>query len=380
MREAFRTRFGREPEYWVRAPGRVDAMGSHTDYNEGFVLTLSIDRDSWIAAAPRTDGRVCAESMNVAGRHAFEIDGGVETRVSGWAIYVQSVAQVLRQEGLAFPGCDLLVHGTLPLASGLSSSASLEAAAALLFASLGGFALEPVRAAKLCQRAENEVVGVQCGILDQYSSILGEAGSALLLDCRHLTHAYAPIPDDLQPVICDTRAPRELSGSAYGERRASCEAGVRVLAGRIPGVTALRDVTSAQLAEYASELDPTVERRCRFVLEENERVHGLARALAADDRGAIGALCAQSFAGARDLYEISVPAMEAMLEAILAAPGVVSGRQAGAGFGGCMLALVEAQRVDDFVASTADSYAHATGTVPGIHAVRSAVGAGLLSA
>jgi galactokinase len=379
LRSAFRARFGREPSHWVRAPGRVDAMGSHTDYNEGFVLTLPIDRDTWIAAAPRGDGRVHVESLNVEGAGEFPIGAVLSERTATWALYVQAVAEMLVREGYALSGCDVLVHGTLPIASGLSSSASLEAATAVLFAELGGYEIEGVRMARLCQLAENDIVGVRCGILDQYSSVLGEEGSALLLDCRNLRHEQAPVPEGLRPIICNTRARRELSGSEYGERRRACEEGVRLLAARLPGVTALRDVDLECFREHEGALPAVVARRCRFIIEENARVLAMAKALAHDDRTAIAQLCAASFAGARDLYEITIPAMESMFEAMTAAPGVVGARQAGAGFGGCMIALVDAACVDAFAAAAASAYERASGTRPEIHAVRTAPGAGPLA-
>lgn len=354
-------------------------MGSHTDYNEGFVLTLSIDRDTWIAAAPRADGRVRVESLDLAGAGEFAVADVLARRVDGWAIYFQAVASVLCDAGHDLRGCDALVHGTVPIASGLSSSASLEAATAVLFATLGSWWIEPVEMARLCQRAENEIVGVSCGILDQYSSILGEADSALLLDCRSLEHGVVPIPASIRPVVCDTRVRRELTSSAYGERRASCEAGARALAERMPGVRALRDVDAETFAACRGGLPETVARRCRFVIEENARVHAMARALERDDRSAIAACCEASFAGARDLYEITVPEMESMYGAMTAAPGAVGARQAGAGFGGCMVALVEADAVDDFAAAVADAYARATGIRPEIYPVRAAAGAGALA-
>jgi galactokinase len=378
LRSAFTDRYGRPPTVVVRAPGRVDAMGSHTDYNEGFVLTLPIDLDTWIAAAPREDDRIRLASLNADATGELSLAGAGRFRAGDWLVYPHAVATVLADEGFALTACDVLVHGTLPLASGLSSSASLEAATAVLLATLGGHAIEPVRMARLCQRAENEIVGVPCGILDQYTSILGRAGSALLLDCRHLRHEHVALPRDLRVVVCDTRAPRRLGGSAYGERRASCEAGVRALAARLSGVTALRDVTPAELSAHADALDPTTRARCRFVVEENARVHALAAALRDADREAIGALCDASFRGARDLYAITVPAMEAMIEAMRGAPGVVGARQAGAGFGGCTMAFVEAERVDAFASRAAAAYERTTGTRPGIHAVRIAAGAGVL--
>jgi len=235
-----------------------------------------------------------------------------------------------------------------------------------------------VRLAQLCQRAENEIVGVQCGILDQYSSLLGEAGSALLLDCRNLTHRHVPIPDALRPVICNTLARRELSGSEYGERRASCEAGTRALAAQLPGVSALRDVEPEDFERCAARLDGTVARRCRFIIEENARVHEIARAFESDDRTAIGRLCERSFVGARDQFEIVIPQMQAMFDAMTRAPGAIGARQAGAGFGGCMLALVESSRVEAFVESVCDRYERSVGTRPEIYPVASAPGAGPL--
>jgi galactokinase len=353
-------------------------MGSHTDYNEGFVLTLAIDRDTWIAAAPRDDGRVRVVSANLAGEGTFRVDRVESRRLEGWPLYVQATAALLAREGHALRGCDALVHGSVPIASGLSSSASLEAATAVLFAALGGHSIDRLAMARLCQRAENEIVGMPCGILDPYSALLGEAGCALLLDCRHLTHRPAAIPTGLQPVVCNTRVRRELTGSEYPERRAQCEEGARRLGERIPGVRALRDVTPEQLAAHGSRLPPEVARRCRFVVEENARVLALAEALEADDRAAIGRLFRESFAGARDLFGIAIPAMEAMQEAMQAAPGVVGARQAGAGFGGCMLALVEAPRTREFVEAVARRYRESTGMAPEIHPVRAAAGAGVL--
>jgi galactokinase len=378
IRQAFQVRFGDEPALWVRAPGRVDLMGSHTDYNQGHVLTLSIDRDTWIAARPRPGPHINITSLNLDQSCRFEASDPLKKRSQGWGIYVQGVAHVLREEGFPIRGLDAVVHGTVPISSGLSSSASLEAAAATLFEQLGGFEIEPVRKAKLCQRAENEVVEVNCGILDQYSVILGQRDAAMLLDCRHLLHQYARFPQDLRLVICNTCAPRRLANSAYSDRRAACEQAARVLATYDSRVKALRDVSLKLFEDHQHALDPTVAKRCRFIIEENERVRELAAALSQSDRGAIGVLTAASFAGARDLFEISIPPMLSMIDAMLSAPGAIGARQAGAGFGGCMVAFVEAGHVEDFVAATGHSYAEAAGIAPEIYPVYAAVGAGLL--
>ncbi|MBN1813371.1 MAG: galactokinase, partial [Anaerolineae bacterium] len=295
-----------------------------------------------------------------------------------WTNYVRGVAAVLQAEGHALNGFDGSVHSTVPLSSGLSSSAALEAATAALFQALGDWEIEPVQMALLCQRAENEFVGMNCGILDQYTSILGQAGCALLLDCRDLSSRPIQLPNGVRVVICDTQAKRELTGSEYGERRAQCEEGARLLAHFHPGVTALRDVTLAQFEAREADLPAVVARRCRFVIEENARVLQLAEALADDDRATIHALMAASYAGARDLYEIGSPEMAAMIKAMLSGPGVIGARQAGAGFGGCMVAIVEDGSVGAFEAHVQQSYAAATGIEPQVYPVQAAAGAGQL--
>jgi len=378
MLAAFIKLYGTEPTVWVRAPGRVDLMGSHTDYNQGYVLTMPIDRDTWIAARPQVGRVVRVHSLNVDRGSGFSLDGIAYDETVPWTNYVRGVAQVLNAEGYKLAGFDAVVHSTVPLSSGLSSSAALECATAVLFRAMGSWEVDPVRMALMCQRAENEFVGMNCGILDQYTSVMGQAGCAVLLDCRHLTSQPVALPADVQVVICDTQAPRELTGSEYGERRAQCEEGTRLLARIYPGVTALRDVTLEQFSEHEADLPPVVARRCRFVIEENERVLRLAERLPGGDQTAICALTTTSYQGARDLYEISCPEMDAMEEAMLSAPGVIGARQAGAGFGGCMVALVEVDAVNVFERHVRESYVAATGIEPEIYPVQAAAGAGEL--
>ena len=375
IRAAFVARYHAEPTVWVRAPGRVDLMGSHTDYNLGYVLTMPIDRDTWIAARPRGGREVRVHSLNVDQGSDFSLDAIAYDETASWTNYVRGVADVLKAEGYALTGFDGLVHSTVPLSSGLSSSAALEAATAVLFQTMGGWEIDPVQLALLCQRAENEFVGMNCGILDQYTSILGEAGCALLLDCRDLTSQPVKLPGEVQVVICDTQAKRELTGTEYGERRTQCEAGARLMARFYPQVTALRDVALVQFEAHEADLPPVVARRCRFVIEENERVLQLEEALPVGDQAAIRALTAASYAGARNLYEITSAEMAAMLEAMLGAPGVIGARQAGAGFGGCMLAFVEAGCVDVFEHHVRGSYEAATGIKPEVYPVQAAAGA-----
>jgi len=371
---AFGEQFGGKPAAWCRAPGRVDLMGSHTDYNLGYVLTLPIDRDTWMAARPREDRAVRLYSLNLAASGGFDL--GFISRAPGasWDNYVRGVASVLQAEGFTLKGFDAVVHSTVPMSSGLSSSAALECAAATVFESAGGFTLDPVRKARLCQRAENQFVGVNCGILDQYTSCCGQAGCALLLDCRDLSSQAAPLADGIRVVICDTKFKRELAGSEYGQRRAQCEEGARLL-----GLRALRDISIRQFTAREKELPTEVARRCRFIVEENDRVLRMAKALTAGDEAAIRRLTAASFKGACEQYEIGVPAMLALMEAMLKAPGVIGARQAGAGFGGCMVAFVRAGMVEAFSQSVRPAYHAQTGLAPEVYAVEPAAGAEVLA-
>jgi len=371
MKQWFAEQFGGEPTLWSRAPGRVDLMGSHTDYNLGFVLTLAISRDAWVAARPREDGLVRLYSVNLDARDSFDL-GAIPSRdASGahWRDYPRGVAWALAAEGLPLRGFDGVIHSSVPIRSGLSSSAALECAIAVTFRALGGWPMSGERLARLCQRAENAYVGVNCGILDQLSSCLGSAGCALLLDCRDLSTRPAPLAEGIGVVICDTKSPRELVGGEYGARRALCEQGAARL-----GVAALRDATRAQ----AATLPGDVRKRCEFIVAENERVLAISDALAAGDRGAIRRLCAESFAGARDLYEICSPSMLAMMEAMTAAPGVIGARQAGAGFGGCMVAFVESEATSAFAAGASRRYREMTGLDPEIYPVAAADGASVM--
>jgi galactokinase len=370
---AFEKRYHARPTVWARAPGRVDLMGSHTDYNLGHVLTLPIGRDTWIAAMPGADRRVRLYSLNLEDEVRFGLDRIEPASSRHWSDYPRGVARVLGDEGHALVGFDGVLHGTVPIGSGLSSSAALECVTATVFEALGGWHLDPVEKAKHCQRAENQFVGVNCGILDQFTSCLGREGCALLLDCRDLTSRPVQIAAGIRVVICDTRAKRELAGSEYGERRADCEQGAALL-----GVAALRDVSLEAFGSSESSLPARVARRCRFIIEENARVLRLAEALVAGDRSSIGSLCASSFDGASRLYEIGAPAMDAMMAAMRSAPGVIGARQAGAGFGGCMVAFVEARAVDSFALSVQDAYHLATGLVPEVDPVAAAAGAGLM--
>jgi len=370
--------YGQSPIVWVQAPGRVDLMGSHTDYNEGFVLTQAIDRNTWIAARPREDNRVIIRSLNLDGGGEFDLEKITYDILSPWSNYIRGVAFMLQQQGFQLQGFEGLIQSSIPFGSGLSSSAALECAAAVLFDTLGNLKIDPVKMALLCQRAENEFVGLNCGILDQYSSLMGQEDSVMLLDCRSITSETKRIAAGIEIVICDTRSKRELTGSEYAERRAQCEEGVRLLSRFLPSIQALRDVDLEQFSRYVVELPDLIARRCRFVIQENQRVFEMAEALSAGDRQLIGGLTADSFEGARDLYEIVSLPMEQMMRAMMNGPGIIGARQAGAGFGGCMVALVEADEVVPFSQHVREDYLIRSGIKPDIYPVKAAVGAGPL--
>lgn len=376
--EKFEAYFGAQPEVWSRAPGRVDLMGSHTDYNHGFVMTMTVDRDTWIAARPRPDRTVRIRSLNVAGESVFSLDNIQHDEHVTWSNYVRGMAKVMQDAGHPLQGFDGLVHSTVPFGSGLSSSAAIEMATAVTFQQVSGFTLDPLEMALFGQKAENEFVGVSTGILDQYSSALGEAGCALELDCRHLKSQTSRIADGLAVVICDTCAERNLAGSEYDDRRNQCEAGVAILQQHDPAVNALRDVTVEQFAAHEADMPDLVAKRCRFIIEENQRVLDLAAALPEGDPDTLATLFADSYVGARDLFEIGAPSMAAMMHAMQTAPGMVGARQAGAGFGGCMVALVDEAAVESFATHVSQTYETETNIRPRVFVVSAAAGAGPL--
>ncbi len=330
------------PTHVAIGPGRVNLIGEHTDYNDGFVLPVALDKDVRVVFRPRSDRRVRLYAVEFDTWADFDLDNMAFDNEVFWANYTMGVAWALEKTGVRLVGLEGVVSGNIPRGSGLSSSAGLEIsnALALLSAADSLDALTGVQIAKAAQHAENAFVGVNCGIMDQFISTLGEEGNALLIDCRSLEYQRVPFPAGASLVIGNTKASRSLASSAYNERRAQCEEGVAALQVALPGITALRDVTSAQLEAHKELLSPVVYRRCRHVVGENERVAATVQALAAGDLDEVGRLMNASHESLRYDYEVSSDALDAMVEAMRSVPGCLGARLTGAGFGGCAVALV----------------------------------------
>jgi galactokinase len=363
----------------VRAPGRVNLIGEHTDYNDGFVLPAAIDLEMRIAYVPTRDGRVRLASAQTGDTITFDAtDPGA--REGGWRDYVAGTAWALADAGLPTNGLTGVLESSVPVGAGLSSSAALELASAWALSGASPPPTDPLTLARIAQRAENDYVGMRCGLMDQFASAAGVAGAAVLLDCRTLEHRAVAIPPELVLVVAHTGVPRSLTGSAYNERRAQCEAAVAVLVRHDPGIRALRDVTPGMLDRYGDELDPIVRRRARHIVEENARVLEAELALAAGDLDELGRLFAASHASLRDLYEVSVPELDVLVELAVSTPGVIASRMTGAGFGGCTVSLVQADAVERLAERIEREYPALTGREPRVWAVRAVAGAGMVAA
>lgn len=368
----FAERFG-EPARWiVRAPGRVNLIGEHTDYNDGFVLPLAIDRAVWIALRPRADRRVVVHSVDYHETGEFSLDS-LDRGDPGWIEYLKGTAWSLHEAGNALTGWDGVLKGDVPLGAGLSSSAALELATARALAVAGNLAWDPVTMAKLGQKAENQWVGVNCGIMDQLISAAGCADHALLIDCRSLDLQAVRFPPGVAVVVLDTSTRRGLVDSAYNQRRAQCEATARFFQ-----VRALRDVSIERFEQTAAELDPVTRRRARHVITENDRTVRAAAAMRRGDAAELGRLMNQSHESLRDDFEVSSDALNAMVESALAHPACYGARMTGAGFGGCAVALIRESAAAEFVDQTAALYQGRTGNTPIAYVCQATDGAGVV--
>lgn len=366
---AFQGRFGQSPTWIVRAPGRVNMIGEHTDYNDGFVMPLAINRAVWIALRPRSDRQVVIHSADFEQTAEFSLDQLAKDQ-PGWVEYLKGVAWSLQDAGLKLSGWEGALMGDVPQGAGLSSSAALEMATARAFAAVGSLEWDPVAMAKLGQKAENRWVGVNCGIMDQLISAAGQAKHALLIDCRSLEGRAVPFPADTAVVILDTATRRGLVDSAYNERRAQCEAAAMHF-----HVRALRDVDMARFEAEAAGLDPVTRRRAQHVITENQRTLDAATAMSEGDAARLGELMVQSHASLRDDYEVSSDALNAIVDSALAHPACYGARMTGAGFGGCAVALIDRGAADGFAAMTSADYQKKTGHRPTLYVCQATAGA-----
>jgi galactokinase len=375
LRRAFAQRYGREARLF-RAPGRVNLIGEHTDYNDGYVLPMAIERETVVAAAPRADRKVRVYSLSVDEAQEFDLDARGESQRGIWLDYVEGVARVLEARGIVLRGADLAISSDVPAGAGLSSSAALEISTGLALASVSGKEIERVALALAGQQAEHEYVGTKCGIMDQLVSALGRAGHALLIDCRALEATHIPLDtSEVVVAICDTRVKHELSSSQYNLRRAECERGVELLRQNIPGIRALRDVTIEQFVRYESELPETVKRRCRHVITENARTLAAAEALRQGDLGELGRLMGESHHSLRDDYEVSCLELDVMVEIARGVGGVLGARMTGGGFGGATVNLVRRDALDEFERIISREYVERTGVEPTIYVSEAGEGA-----
>ena len=372
VKASFTDRFGIVPEVMVRAPGRVNLIGEHTDYNDGFVLPMAINRAVYIAARRRPDRQVSLFALDMDEAITFNLDDIVYDH-AGWAEYVKGVASILKQEGHQLHGWEGVMSGDVPIGAGLSSSAALELATARTFSAVGMLPWDGVEMAKLAQRAENQWVGVNCGIMDQMISATGEAGHALLIDCRSLDTEAVPLPPGTYVVVLDTATRRGLVDSAYNERRQQCETAAAYFA-----VPALRDVTFQEFEARASGLDPLTRRRARHIITENERTVEAAQAMKQGNAIKLGQLMNQSHLSMRDDFEISNKELNLMVDIANKHSGCYGARLTGAGFGGCAVALVRDNAAQSFASSVAQAYEEKTSLTPQVYICQATDGAAIL--
>jgi len=367
LRTRFHLSFGHDPQVLIAAPGRVNLIGEHTDYNEGYVLPMAVDHYIFVAAAPRKDRKVSLRALNLGEGDEFSLEE-IGRGERAWGNYGRGVAWEMEKAGHRLQGMEAVIWGDLPMKSGLGSSAALEVAIAYSFQLLSNLEIEPLQLALLCQRAENGFVGVQCGLMDQMTSALGEKDRALLIDCRSLDRQLIPVPPEVDIVVADTGVRRGLLDSQYNLRRQECQEGARLL-----DVPSLRSVSLEELARRKSDLPSTIYRRVRHVVSENQRTLEAAEALR-EDLEAFDRLMCESHHSLRHDFEVSCPELDILVETARKVSGVYGSRLTGAGFGGCTVSLVAREAAPKFQAWVAKEYERATGKKPAIHVCRPAQG------
>lgn len=373
LERSFWTYFNAKPEFIVRAPGRVNLIGEHTDYNDGFVLPMAIDRAVWIALRPRMDNQICIHSLDLKTDSAFDLES--LTKGKGWAEYIKGIAHQLQKEGYKLCGFDAIMTGDVPNGAGLSSSAAVELATARAFASVSGFEWDAAQMAKLAQKAENDWVGVNCGIMDQMASAASRKGYALFLDCRSLEYQFAPLPENTSVVILDTSTRRGLVDSAYNERRSQCEEAARWFR-----VKALRDVSVEEFETKVNKerLDETVLKRARHIITENARVLEAVQVMKAGDVKRLGELFNASHNSLRDDFEVTNEALNQIVECARDQSSCYGARMTGAGFGGCAVALVQEENALKFTNAVSAAYRQMSGVDASVYVCKASDGASLV--
>jgi galactokinase len=372
---AFQERYTTKPRIF-RAPGRVNLIGEHTDYNDGFVLPMAIDRETVVAIAPRVDRILRVWSVNLEDSQELNLDKPGPGRRGSWMDYVEGIAAALADRGLTLSGADIALTSDVGIGSGLSSSAALEISLGTALIAVAGSTIDKLSLALAGQTAEHRHVGILCGIMDQFTSVHAFKNHAILLDCRSLEARQIPLRlGEYQVVICDSRVRHTLASSEYNRRHQDCQSGVQLLRAVLPGIRALRDVTTDQLQAHRSILPATIYRRCRHVITENDRTMQAADALSAGDVAAVGRLMLKSHRSLKDDYEVSCSELDILVESAIAQPGVLGARMTGGGFGGCTVNLVPKNRVEPFRTNVSREYLNRTRVVPDIFPVEASAGA-----
>jgi len=357
----FKKRFGSE-FVLVEAPGRVNLIGEHTDYNDGFVLPAAIDKAIWLAIGLNKIGCIRLFSADMNEEYEVELSSDLKKSGLGWPDYILGVADQLRKHGMNSVGFDCVFGGNVPIGAGLSSSAALEGGVLFGLAKLNDWEISPMKMSQIAQKAENEFVGVQCGIMDQFASLNGKESHALKLDCRTLEFDKIPFRDpDFKIVLCDTGVRRELAGSEYNIRREQCEKGVSIIQKTHPDVVKLRDVTLEMLENQRNEMEPVVFNRCQFVIEENSRVLAACEDLEHDNIDAFGEKMYASHRGLQHKYEVSCNELDILVDIAGDVEGVIGSRMMGGGFGGCTINLVRTGSVEAFRKQVSEGYSKQTG-------------------